>query len=316
MLEQLPPPPSSKTGWPWTEESDALPPLQPDNNPWPRISIVTPSFNQGQFIEETIRSILLQNYPGLEYIIIDGGSTDNSLGIIRKYEPWITYWISESDNGQSHAINKGFKKCTGEMVNWICSDDMLCKNALYNLSPLLTKKMNCMFICRGFRIDQNSKILNEINPSTIKNIKNLLDIKNYWRKYDSIMQQSCIYPLDEIKKFGYLNENNHFTMDYELWGWLLIAEIPVVPCSLNLGIFRWYEGQKTSQFNTVTNSLVKTAMSLILVNKKFSRFTKSILIIKVLIYFILYYYHTLRSIIGIKRRLKSLLNVSPGTLYK
>ncbi len=315
MLNLLPEPPSGKTGWPWTEESDTLPHVQPGKSQWPRISIVTPSLNQGQFIEETIRSILLQNYPNIEYIIIDGGSSDNTLEIIRKYEKWIDIWISEPDNGQSQAINKGFMRSTGDFVNWICSDDMLCKNALFNLSSLLAEKMNCFFIGSGFRIDKNSNINSTINPSAIKNIKNLLDIKNYWRARDSIMQQSCIYPLNEIKKFGYLNENNHFTMDYELWGRLLIAEIPVVHCNINIGIFRWYEGQKTSQFNIVTNSLLKTALSLILINKKFSFIIKFALFARVLNYSIFYYYHTLRSMIGLRRRLKSLLHVSSGNLY-
>ena len=83
---------------------------------WPRISIVTPSYNQGQFIEETIRSILLQGYSNLEYIIIDGGSTDKSVEIIKKYEPWLSYWVSEKDRGQSHAINKGFGCSTGSFL--------------------------------------------------------------------------------------------------------------------------------------------------------------------------------------------------------
>ncbi len=124
-LAELPPPPAGKTGWPWAIETPALPASRADGSPWPRISIVTPSYNQGQFIEETIRSVLLQGYPDLEYIVIDGGSTDQSVEIIRKYERWLTYWVSEKDRGQAHAINKGFSSVTGELFNWINSDDLL-----------------------------------------------------------------------------------------------------------------------------------------------------------------------------------------------
>ena len=85
----------------------------PDGSPWPAISLVTPSFNQGQFIEETLRSVLLQGYPRLELVVIDGGSRDNTVEILRKYEPWLTYWVSEPDRGQSHAINKGLARVTG-----------------------------------------------------------------------------------------------------------------------------------------------------------------------------------------------------------
>jgi hypothetical protein len=112
-LTELPPPPSDentgwpKTGWPWTEETPPVPPLMANGAPWPRISIVTPSYNQGAFIEETIRSVLLQGYPNLEYVILDGGSSDDSTSIIRKYEPWLAHWASERDRGQAHAINKG-----------------------------------------------------------------------------------------------------------------------------------------------------------------------------------------------------------------
>lgn len=136
-LGELPPPPPGKTGWPWTEESPQVPNTTPDGKAWPKISIVTPNYNYGRFIEETIRSVLLQGYPNLEYIIIDGGSTDESVEIIRKYEPWLAYWVSEPDLGQSHAINKGLAYSTGEIFNWINSDDLLMPSALAKIAEAL-----------------------------------------------------------------------------------------------------------------------------------------------------------------------------------
>ena len=87
--------------------------------------LATPSYNQGQYLKKTIRSVLLQGYPSLEYIIIDGGSSDNSANIIHQYAPWLTYWVSEPDNGQAHALNKGFAQATGDLFGWINSDDVL-----------------------------------------------------------------------------------------------------------------------------------------------------------------------------------------------
>lgn len=135
-LAELPPPPPGKTGWPWTVESPQLPETMPDDRPWPRISIVTPSYNQGQFIEETIRSILLQGYPDLEYIVMDGGSTDESVAIIEKYSPWLTHWASEKDRGQSDAIMKGVRQATGSIIHWINSDDLLTELALAEVAVL------------------------------------------------------------------------------------------------------------------------------------------------------------------------------------
>ena len=91
---------------------------------YPKITVITPSFNQAEFLERTIKSVLDQNYPNLEYIIMDGGSTDGSVEIIQKYEKYLKFWASEKDNGQSHAINKGLKIATGEWVSWQNSDDI------------------------------------------------------------------------------------------------------------------------------------------------------------------------------------------------
>ncbi len=101
---------------------------------WPRISIITPSFNQGRYIEETIKSILDQDYPNLEYIIIDGGSKDDTVSHIKKYESKIDYWVSEPDKGQTDAINKGFQKASGDIINWLNSDDYLAPGALKQIA--------------------------------------------------------------------------------------------------------------------------------------------------------------------------------------
>lgn len=113
---------------------------------YPKISIITPSFNQGNFLEDTILSVLDQNYPNLEYIIIDGGSADNSVDIIKKYENHLAYWISEPDKGQSDAINKGFHKSTGVILHWLNSDDQLIPGSLKEVSEYFNtnKDIDCV----------------------------------------------------------------------------------------------------------------------------------------------------------------------------
>ena len=124
-------PPRVLCGWPWHKPfENTLPSALPE---WPRITLITPSFNQGAFIEQTIRSVLLQNYPNLEYIVIDGGSTDETVSILKRYSPWIDYWVSENDEGQSDAINKGLALATGQWFNWLNSDDYLQPGALFAL---------------------------------------------------------------------------------------------------------------------------------------------------------------------------------------
>ncbi len=258
----------------------------------------------------------MQNYPNLEYIIIDGGSTDNTLKIIRKYEPWISYWISESDRGQSHAINKGFKKCSGLLVNWICSDDVLCQDALYNLFPHISNNPQKFILGNGYRIDQESGIIDEIRPSSIYNFQTLVDLGKYWRKSDSIMQQSCFYPLSAVINNGFLNERNHFTMDFELWGRFFMSGITPLKLDIDIGMFRWYQGQKTSDFKRVTKNLVKTSLSLIAANENIPPNKKPILAFNVLWYYFLFKHHCLRSQIGIKRRIRSILNGNFSALYK
>ena len=134
----------NKNGWPWDIQTQ-LPSVAKNDEFWPRITVVTPSFNQGQYIEETIRSVLLQGYPNLEYIIMDGGSTDESVKIIKKYEPWLSYWVSEKDCGQSHAINKGWQRSTGDLVAWLNSDDYLAPGTLRQVARIYCQHQDLPF---------------------------------------------------------------------------------------------------------------------------------------------------------------------------
>jgi glycosyltransferase involved in cell wall biosynthesis len=306
MIEQLPAPPRGKKGWPWTEESDVLPRNISSPGSIPGITIVTPSLNQGLYLEETIRSVLLQNYPNLEYIIVDGGSTDNSVDIIRKYEKWITWWVSEKDEGQSDAINKGFRRATGIYGNWICSDDLLCRNALNLLAQQIGSGEDRLLIGRGIRIDGEGRFLNEVPAPGIRSFSDLVDIGRYWRKNDSIMQQSCLYPVAAFRSAGCLTTGSHHTMDFELWGRLLMTGLSIKACNFQAGIFRWYEGQKTSALHKVTRKLVLSALRLIKENKSLSLPEKLKLRTGICMYFAGYQYHRFRSFLGLRRRLKKL----------
>jgi glycosyltransferase involved in cell wall biosynthesis len=132
ILANFPGMPAGKSGWPWSVEGDSIDIDRTSS--WPKITVFTPNYNYGHYLEETIRSVLLQGYPNLEYIILDGGSTDNSVEVIKKYEPWLTYWHSRADRGQTDAINQGLAKTTGEIFNWINSDDVLMPGALFAIA--------------------------------------------------------------------------------------------------------------------------------------------------------------------------------------
>lgn len=131
----LPMPPANKTGWPWEGDS-VTPNFDPSFTGWPKISIITPSYNQGRFLERTLRSVLLQGYPNLEYIVMDGGSRDESVQIIEKYADHIDYWVSEKDRGQAHALNKGLERCTGDVIAFVNSDDYYLPDTLRRVGRL------------------------------------------------------------------------------------------------------------------------------------------------------------------------------------
>lgn len=160
-LSELPPPPAHRSGWPWSEESAQLPNCLPNGSQWPRISIVTACLNQGGFIEETIRSVLLQGYPNLEYIIMDGGSTDNSIEIIKRYEPWLDHWVSERDEGQAAALAQGFSQARGDVFAWINSDDLYMANTFGHVVLKFFQTNTDIVFGNMLLIDQRSNIMGE-----------------------------------------------------------------------------------------------------------------------------------------------------------
>ena len=298
-----------KTGWPWTEESHAFALQKSDSSEWPKLTIVTPSYNQGHFIEETIRSILLQNYPDLEYIIIDGGSNDNTIEIIKKYDPWITYWISESDKGQSDAINKGFQKATGVYGNWINSDDLLEKDALWTLAQKINLNEERTVFLGDYKEIGYDGELKRISRSDIRKLEELVDIKGHWRngKSNQIGQQATFFPVRLFKEVGMLNINNHYSMDYELWGRFLMAGANFCPIHKILGAFRVHEGQKISNRHKTTTSLIAAAADLINNCPDWGHIKKNYHRRLLLLFYVRYYYGYVRSIIGVRRRLKYLI---------
>jgi len=241
-ISKYPEPPAGKTGWPWDFEK---PGSDYENlKILPRISIITPSYNQGQYLEETIRSVLLQNYPNLEYIIIDGGSTDNSVEIIKKYGKWIKYWISEKDSGQSEAINKGLAECTGELFNWINSDDYYDRNCFQklveNYDPSVTD-----IIAGDYRFFYEG----EDRYKTVK--LKLRDTIAETIALVHVHQPSTFMKLDLVKETGGLNTKLHFIMDQEMWiKYLFIyGQERIKILNEELAYFRFHLGSKTSNNN-------------------------------------------------------------------
>jgi GT2 family glycosyltransferase len=243
-LPELPASPvSDHTGWPWTEEGERLPEAMPDGSAWPCVAIVTPSYNQGRFIEETIRSVLLQGYPNLEYIITDGGSTDDSVEIIRKYEPWLAHWVSEPDLGQTHAINKGWREAPdAEYVTWLNSDDVLLPGSLRRtVSALAADRTRDLAYGDVLMIDASSRPL--AKPNRHGWPFSLADVVLRWQ--NPVPQQGFLMRRSLLEQVGYLDEDFHFAMDLEYWVRLALAGARCEYIPHQLAAFRRHEDCKT-----------------------------------------------------------------------
>lgn len=222
---------------------------------YPKISIVTVSYNQAEFIEDNIKSVIKQNYPNVEHIIIDAGSTDGTLEILKKYDKFLN-WTSEPDNGQSDGLNKGFKKASGEIIGWINSDDNLASGSLHKIADFFQKNPDEVGVVGDQAIiDEKGNLLRVIKSRAY-------DFDYLLNHAKGITQNSTFFKRDVFDKIGYLDESLHYAMDTDLFIRIAsIKELPYIPEIL--AEFRMQPNAKTSEGSH------KFAMELLKIRNKY-----------------------------------------------
>lgn len=207
---------------------------------WPRITVVTPSYNQAQFLELTLRSVIGQKYPNLEYFVIDGGSTDGSVELIRKYEEHIAYWVSEKDDGQSDAIARGFERASGQLLGWLNSDDVYFPGALHAIGSACRERPGASIYVGGIALgaDGDGGIRKCSVPPNPR----------FWFPRMGLMsfgQQASFYDRAVYHSVGGLRRDLQIRMDCDLWCRLYEARPRAEVISEMVGFIRYHEATKT-----------------------------------------------------------------------
>jgi glycosyltransferase involved in cell wall biosynthesis len=211
------------------------------NHEKPKISVITPSYNQADYLEETILSVLNQSYPNLEYILIDGGSTDGSLDIIRKYEDRLAYWVSEHDDGQTAALNKGFRKATGDVVGYLNSDDIYLPDGLARVGAEF-RRPDCHWLSGTCLFFNESGTMHHERRQPPR-------FRARWFDHCWISQPAVFWKRSLFAQHGLLDETLHYCMDYDFWMRLLIAGEHCHFLDQPVAAFRWHTSSKTLSQN-------------------------------------------------------------------
>lgn len=183
---------------------------------FPKITVVTPSYNQGKYLEETILSVLNQGYPNLEYIIIDGGSTDDSVNIIKKYEKQLAYWVSEKDEGLYHGLQKGFQKSSGEIMAWLNADDMYHRKSLFLVANIFQKFKNVQWVMGSNTFfDENGHpfIYDDLSYAQRWSQSRLILFDGQFIQQESVFWKRTLWE----KAGGFIEQNYSLAADFELW---------------------------------------------------------------------------------------------------
>jgi glycosyltransferase involved in cell wall biosynthesis len=228
-------------------------------SPLPKITIVTPSLNQGPFVEETIKSIIDQEYPNLEYFVMDGGSTDRTVSILEKYDEHIDFWTSAPDKGQAAAINQGFARANGEILAWLNSDDTYELGALAEVAKTFQQHPHVDVIsgrCRVWYGDSRDRL---IDPSPLRCLDDFLKIRSNWMNGRLITQPEAFFRRTAFERIGRLREELHYCFDACMW-----IDMAKLGCSFHSVDQHWanlriHDGQKISHGTETCQELARLA---------------------------------------------------------